>query len=56
MNNRTFSLYYQNVNGLNTKFGAFVNDVSCNDLDVIAVSGSWLKHESEYFIQISGRY
>ena len=56
MNSPVFTLYYQNVRGLNRGINDFINEVNCNDFDAIAASESWFKQEREYFSQLSNRY
>jgi len=51
-----FTIYYQNVNGLNTKVNNFVEEVYCNNYDIIAIAKSWFKCDSEYPSQLFNKY
>jgi exonuclease III len=46
------SLIYQNVRGLNTKIDQFYSNAIANDVDVIAITETWLRNDvlnAEYF-------
>ena len=56
MSNSFIRIYYQNVNGLNTKINDFVHEINCNNFDVIAITETWFHQEREYFAQLSSNY
>ena len=56
MDSQYFTLYFQNVHGLNTKINDFVMEVNCNNYDVIAICESWFRKDRTYFTQLSKNY